>query len=166
MTNPNQPQPIIDAVPGMATFDESQLPSRGVVPIPNEAVTPAMMNHAIGSPYNQLGGGRLEKPAAASEQGGEAVPAAQHVGGTALEAAGMASAPVDAEAPAPEQSENRYATLLDPDHEAPVDVEAAAVRPKRPEFTVAQENEQRMNLARAIRQQEEEQGLPHTRDLR
>ena len=74
-------QPMIDQVPGMAPFDESQLPNRGVVPIAPENVTPAMMNHAIGSPYN--------KAALSFEKPAEVAPAAQHAAGATLEAANV-----------------------------------------------------------------------------
>jgi len=85
MTNPGEQQPIIEHVPGMPPVDESQLPNRNVVPIADNDVTPAMMNHAIGSPYNRIGAGLLEKPA-------ETVaipPQAQHAAETVLAGAGV-----------------------------------------------------------------------------
>jgi hypothetical protein len=77
-------QPIIDSVPGMEPFDESQLPSRDVVPIAPGDVTPQMMNHAIASPYNQVGGGILEK-SANTEQQIDVPVAAQHAAAKAIE---------------------------------------------------------------------------------
>lgn len=83
--------PIIDSVPGMAPFDQSQLPNANVVPIAPEDVTPAMMNHAINSPYNRVGGAVLEKPADAAETDAKPAEEVQHVAAKALEGAGVAT---------------------------------------------------------------------------
>jgi hypothetical protein len=77
-------QPIIDHVPGMEPFDESQLPSREVAPVMPNDVTPQMRNHAIGTPYNQLGGGILEKPAS-TEQQAEVSEPVRHAAAKAVE---------------------------------------------------------------------------------
>lgn len=73
----------------------------------------------------------------------------------------------------PKEPNNEYAHLLDPSSTGLDPIpgqkqpgEQAAVRPEVPEPTVGEDVARRMGVAAAVRAAEDENGLPHTRDLR
>ena len=120
MSETPAPQEFIDHVPGVEPFD-GQPPTRDVIRIPEDQVTPEMRANALNSPY-RVGAGVL-RPAIPGEQVG--VEAEQPNGpGESVVASEVQIVPSE-----PEQSEQGiYTALLK--GEAPIDPDVAPVRPE------------------------------------
>lgn len=103
MTPENNPQPIIDRMPGMPKPEDEQ-PRRGVIPIKNPG--PQTMNHAINSPYRrQLGPNVIGGPEEVKPEQSEAL-------GSTATASQVEVIEPSADQPATPEAVNRYAERL------------------------------------------------------
>ncbi len=142
-----------------------QMPSREVVTIPEDQVTPEMRANAMFSPYNNRPG--APRPEVADESTEQPLSStSEAVGSTVTESL----VEVDDASTEPDKADDSFADIWSTE-EPTGSVESAAVRPPVKPLTegdkVAMRTQQQMDIDRADRTNRENAGLPpRTFDLR